>query len=79
MQGRGVMIDLRHHLGDERQAVGYDALMRVMQADKVEVGEGDMVCLHTGLGQRVMDMKRKPDPSIRTLCAVAPTRVRAGS
>lgn len=70
MQGRGVMIDLRHHLGDERQAVGYDALMRIMQADKVEAGEGDMVCLHTGLGQRIMDMKRKPDPSIRTLCAV---------
>ena len=70
VQGRGVMIDLRHHLGDDRTSVDHDALMRIMDADKVEVGEGDMVCLHTGLGQRIMDMKRNPDPSIRTLCAV---------
>jgi kynurenine formamidase len=70
MQGRGVMIDLRRHLGDDRKQVGYDALMRIMDADKVAVGEGDMVCLHTGLGARILEMKRDPDPSIRTLCAV---------
>lgn len=70
VQGRGVMIDLRHHLGDDRVGVDYDALMRIMEADKVEVEEGDMVCLHTGLGARIMDMKRDPDPSIRTLCTV---------
>ena len=70
VQGRGVMIDLRHHLGDDRVAVGYDDLMRIMEADKVEVGEGDMVCLHTGLGQRILDMNHDPDPTIRTLCAV---------
>lgn len=69
-QGRGVMLDLRRHLGDERQAVGYDALMRIMEADRVEVSEGDIVCIHTGLGQRILDMQRTPDESIRTLCTV---------
>jgi len=70
VQGRGVMIDLRHHLGDDRVGVDYATLMRIMEADKVTVQEGDMVCLHTGLGARIMEMKRDPDPSIRTACAV---------
>jgi len=70
VQGRGVMVDLRHHLGDDRIAVDYDALMRVMEADNVEVETGDMVCLHTGLAQRLLDMKRDPDDSVRELCAV---------
>lgn len=70
VQGRGVMVDLRHHLGDDRQSVGYDTLMRIMDEDRVEVETGDMVCLHTGLSQRLLDMKREPDDSVRELCAV---------
>ena len=70
VQGRGVLIDLRRHLGDERQAVGYDALMRIMEADHVEVKPGDMVCFHTGLGQIILDMNQTPDESIRTMCTV---------
>ena len=70
VQGRGVMIDLRHHLGDEREVVGYDRLRSIMDADGVTVEEGDMVCLHTGLGQVLMDMKGNPDDSVRTICAV---------
>ena len=34
-EGRAVMIDLRAHLGDGRTYVGYDDLMRVMEADGV--------------------------------------------
>jgi hypothetical protein len=48
VQGRGVMIDLHAEFGEQRVVVGYDALMRVMQRDGVEVETGDMVCLHTG-------------------------------
>ncbi|MCG8543280.1 MAG: cyclase family protein, partial [Alphaproteobacteria bacterium] len=70
VQGRGVMIDLRHHLGDDREIVGYDRLRSIMDADGVTVEEGDMVCLHTGLGQVLMDMKGNPDDSVRTICAV---------
>ena len=43
MQGRGVMIDLQAHFGREHIRVGYDDLMRIMEADGVEVEEGDLV------------------------------------
>ena len=43
MQGRGVMIDLEAHFGRGEKMVSYDELMRIMEADKVEVEEGDLV------------------------------------
>ncbi len=61
VQGRGVLIDLEHHVGRRRQAVGYDALMRMLEADKVEVEAGDMVCLHTGFADTLLRMNRQPD------------------
>ena len=71
VQGRGVMIDLRAHLGDGRTLVGYDTLMRVMDKDKVGVEAGDMVCLHTGFGQRILEMGANTDvESLHHLCAV---------
>ena len=54
VQGRGVMLDLRRHFGDGRTVVGYDALMRVLDADQVDVATGDMVCLHTGFADRLL-------------------------
>jgi kynurenine formamidase len=61
VQGRGVMIDLRRHFGDAKALVGHDALMRVLEQDGVAVEAGDLVCLHTGFGQRVLEMGPKPD------------------
>ena len=61
VQGRGVLIDLHAHFGRERRLIGYDQLMRVCEADKVAVERGDMVCLHTGFGDVVMEMKGDPD------------------
>ena len=64
VQGRAVMIDLRAHFGDERKAIGYDALMRVLEADRVVVETGDMVCLHTGFADRLLAMNRQPDKAL---------------
>ncbi|HEY0887512.1 MAG TPA: cyclase family protein [Ramlibacter sp.] len=61
VQGRGVLIDLEHHLGRRRQAVGYDTLMRVLEADRVDVEAGDMVCIHTGFADTLIAMNRQPD------------------
>jgi kynurenine formamidase len=61
VQGRGVMIDLHAHVGREGQAIGYDELMRIMETDKVVVEQGDMVCLHTGFAQMLLEMNKKPD------------------
>ncbi|RYF22719.1 MAG: cyclase family protein [Comamonadaceae bacterium] len=71
VQGRGVMIDLRAHLGDARTVVGYDTLMRVLEADRVAVEPGDIVCLHTGFAEVVLGMRKHPDPAVLAgSCAV---------
>lgn len=71
MQGRGVMIDLVHHLGRARSVVGYEELMRIMEADGVEVERGDMVCLHTGLSTMLLEMAKNPDgPLLLKSCPV---------
>ncbi|HEX4986631.1 MAG TPA: cyclase family protein [Burkholderiales bacterium] len=61
VQGRGVMIDLHAHVGNASKAVGYDDLMRIMDKDRVVVEEGDMVCLHTGFAQMILEMGKQPD------------------
>lgn len=71
VQGRGVMIDLHAHIGNEHQSVGYDELRAAMDADNVVVEEGDMVCLHTGFAQLVLEMGGNPDPhALTNSCAV---------
>jgi kynurenine formamidase len=64
VQGRAVMIDLHAHLGRAHTAVGYDLLMKVMEKDKVVVEKGDMVCLHTGFAQLLLEMNKQPDPHV---------------
>ncbi|WP_218822009.1 cyclase family protein [Haematobacter genomosp. 1] len=71
VQGRGTMIDLRRHFGDARTVVGHDLLMQVIMADGIEVAPGDMLCLHTGLADMILDMRQNPDPAvIHSSCAV---------
>jgi kynurenine formamidase len=71
IQGRAVMIDLEAHYGHERKLVGFDELSRIMKEDKVEVEQGDMVCLRTGFAQRLLDMKKDPDEKVlHGSCAV---------
>jgi hypothetical protein len=70
LQGRAVMIDLFAHLGREQVFVGYDQLMRILDADKVTVEAGDMVCLHTGFADLLLEMGKKPDPhAVHHSCA----------
>jgi len=52
VQGRGVMVDLHAHFGDERVAVNYQQLMEVFEQDSITVEEGDMLCLHTAYDRR---------------------------
>ena len=61
VQGRGVLIDLAHHLGRRRQAVGYEQLMRILDVDGIAIEPGDMVCLHTGFADTLLAMDRQPD------------------
>lgn len=71
VQGRAAMIDLHAHFGRARTMVGYDALMRVLEADRVEIESGDMVCLHTGFAEMLLEMKGQPDGKLlENSCAV---------
>jgi kynurenine formamidase len=62
VQGRGVLIDLEHHLGDERTPVTLDILQEIMTKDNVVVEPGDMLLLHTGFADQILRWEKNPDP-----------------
>jgi kynurenine formamidase len=61
-QGRGVLVDLHHHLGDAWQPVNLATLRDIMAADSVVVEPGDMLLLHTGFATQVLAWGKQPDP-----------------
>ncbi len=71
VQGRAVMVDLRHHYGDARQVIGYEKLMTVLERDNIDVRRGDMLCIHTGFSELIRSMAGNPDAEkLKTSCAV---------
>ncbi len=71
MQGRGVLVDLYAHHGDERVYVGYDGLMAAMASSGAEIEPGDMLCLYTGFADRIVDAAGEPDEEmLHNSCAV---------
>jgi hypothetical protein len=70
VQGRGVLVDLAHHLGREWKGVDLATLHEVMAADRVVVEPGDMLLLHTGFATQLLEWNRQPDPRrLFTSCA----------
>ena len=61
VQGRAVLIDLRAAFGDAHLDINFAGLSEVMTAQGVTVEKGDMVCFHTGFGDRLIDMGGNPD------------------
>jgi len=57
-----VMIDLHAHFGRKRHAVSFQELKEIMEKDDVTVERGDIVCLHTGFAEMVMEFKKNPTP-----------------
>ncbi len=75
VQGRGVLVDLAHHLGDGWQGVSLDMLRQIMEADRVVLEPGDMLLLHTGFATKVLAWERNPDPvKIHTSCCYLDAR-----
>ncbi|WP_326535690.1 cyclase family protein [Pseudorhodoferax sp.] len=71
VQTRGAMVDLFRLHGRTRGFVGYDALMRALEHDRVELQSGDILCLYTGFADLVMEMGGDPDPAqLHNACAV---------
>jgi kynurenine formamidase len=65
VQGRGVLIDVAHHLGhsDDWRPVDLTTLKEIMAADDVVVEPGDMLLIHTGFATQVLAWGREPDAS----------------
>jgi kynurenine formamidase len=75
VQGRGVLVDLAHHLGRDWRGVDRTTLEEIMDADGVVVEPGDMLLLHTGFATDVLAWEREPDPvKIHTMCAYLDAR-----
>ncbi len=75
VQGRGVLVDLAHHLGHEWKGVNLATLREIMDADDVVVEPGDMLLLHTGFATRVLEWNRDPDPvEIHRTCSCLAAR-----
>ena len=71
VQGRGVMVNLHAHFGDDRVAVTYNQLMDIFATDGVSIEEGDMLCLYTGWDDMILSMGGKPDAEkLHNSCAV---------
>lgn len=71
IQGRGVLVDLYSRYGESpRKEVGYDDLMGIIDEDQITIGQGDILCLWTGLDRVILRMKGDPDESVRRSCAV---------
>ncbi len=70
VQGRGVLVDLESHLGRTFSRVGYDLWMRVLDADGIEIGQGDILCLHTGYADVILSYALKPPANgLHSQCA----------
>jgi kynurenine formamidase len=62
VQGRGVLVDVAHHLGREFRGVDRAMLEEIMATDGVVVEPGDMLLIHTGFATKVLEWNREPDP-----------------
>jgi kynurenine formamidase len=75
VQGRGVLVDIAHHLGPDWKGVDRATLEAIMAADNVVVEPGDMLLLHTGFATEVLKWNKNPDPvKIHTMCAYLDAR-----
>jgi kynurenine formamidase len=70
IQGRGVLIDLAHHLGRGKSTVGMAEIAPILERDRVAVQKGDIVCIHTGFADELLTMGRAPDAErVHNMCA----------
>ncbi|WP_017615648.1 cyclase family protein [Nocardiopsis salina] len=71
VQGRGVLIDLERHLGEQRVTVTHDVLEDILDRDGITVEAGDVVLFHTGFATRLMEMDGRPDPDVLAAAGAA--------
>lgn len=68
VQGRGVLVDLRQSGSGPHNMVGYDALMRALDAQGGDVATGDILCIYTGYGDLLLSDGEAVDPNALGAC-----------
>ena len=67
---RGVIVDLHRRYGNAKTYVNAEMLHEVMREQGASVEPGDVLALHTGFGQLIVDMNGKPDKdTLHNTCA----------
>lgn len=61
VQGRGVLVNFHKIYRESKALIDYDALMRVLEAQKASVEPGDFLCVYTGFGDLLLSMNKSPD------------------
>lgn len=64
LQGRGVLVDLHRKYGDAKVKVDRAMLEDVLREQRVTVEPGDILTLHTGWTQLVLEMRGAPDKEV---------------
>ncbi|OAV62865.1 cyclase family protein [Enteractinococcus helveticum] len=64
IQGRAVMIDVAHHFGTHFQLIGWAELSAVLERDRIDIQPGDIILIHTGYAQYLIDMAGTPEPQV---------------
>jgi kynurenine formamidase len=62
VQGRAVLVDLAAHYGLQRQVIGFEQWRHVLEVDDIVIEPGDMVLVHTGFVEYIMESGGDPDP-----------------
>jgi hypothetical protein len=70
IQGRGVLVDLRRHFGDEFRLMSHRDLMDAMHRDGVVLRQGDILCLHTGLADLALTLPDDQQERLKHSCCV---------
>ena len=69
VQGRGVLLNMKKHFGEESHPVSYDDVMRMLEADGIEIEKGDIVCCYTGYADKLIELGCDVPPDLpRTHC-----------
>lgn len=68
VQGRGVLVDVRAADATAYGGVGYDSLMRAIEAQGADVEDGDFLCLYTGYGDLLLRDGEHVDKATLNAC-----------
>lgn len=68
IQGRGVLVDLVKAFGTGRTIVGLQDLTNVMRTQRVELRRGDILVLHTGYTEAMLNMQDNPSAEALDHC-----------